>query len=144
MKCISQGSVAKVFSTDPLSPVGISSTLDGHLLITLKDSESKLYQPNSRSRRLVRRMSLKGNVIREYEFQKGGKMGLFTVPCRVLENLNTDVCVINATSDSTGELVILSFSGSLKTVYPEQDQRDNFKFTDVVCDPQSNIIVSES
>nr|XP_022339233.1 uncharacterized protein LOC111134477 [Crassostrea virginica] len=138
------GSVSTVFSTAPLQPLGICQTMDGSLLITLRDTESDLYQPNSDSRRLMRHVTLTGDVIREYEYQEDGQTRLFTLPLRVTQNGNTDICVINETSNTTGELLILSFSGSLKSVYPKQEHRHNFFLSDVVCDSYRNIIVSEA
>ena len=52
------GSVSPVFSTAPLKPVGICQTKDVGLLITLRDTESDTYQPNSDSQRLVRHVTL--------------------------------------------------------------------------------------
>ncbi|XP_022336027.2 uncharacterized protein LOC111132502 [Crassostrea virginica] len=137
------GSVSTVFSTDPLEPVGICQTMDGGLLVTLRDTKSHYFQPISNSRRLVRHVKWTGNVIREYEYQEDGQTRLFTIPKRVTQNGNTDICVTNETSDTKGELLILSFSGSLKSVYPKQEHRHNFFLTDVVCDSYRNIIVSE-
>nr|XP_022336255.1 uncharacterized protein LOC111132723 [Crassostrea virginica] len=139
------GSVSPVFSTDPLVPIEICQTKDGGLLVTLKDTESDIhvYKPNSDSRRLVRHVTLTGDVIREYEYQEDGQTRLFTLPGRVTQNGNTDICAINMKSETCSELVILSFSGSLKTVYPEQNQRKELSLADVVCDSYSNIIVCE-
>ncbi|XP_078336959.1 uncharacterized protein LOC111132501 [Crassostrea virginica] len=138
------GSVSTVFSTAPLLPMGICQTMDGGLLVTLGDTESDNLKPNSDSRRLVRHVTLAGDVIREYEYQEDGQTRLFTSPERVTQNGNTDICVINETSDTTGELMILSFSGSLKSVYPKQEHTHNFFLTGVVCDSYRNIIVSEA
>ncbi|XP_078337133.1 uncharacterized protein LOC144626615 [Crassostrea virginica] len=139
----SSGSVSPVFSTAPLAPVGICQTKDGGLLVTLRDTKSEYFQPNSDSRRLMRHVTLTGDVICEYEYQEDGQTKLFTAPERVTQNGNTDICVINTTSKINGELLILSFSGSLKSVYPKQEHRHNLCFTDVVCDSYFNIIVSE-
>ncbi|XP_078337085.1 uncharacterized protein LOC144626601 [Crassostrea virginica] len=135
------GSVSTAFSTDPLQPVGICKTMDGGLLFALGDTESDYFQPNSDSRRLVRHATLTGDVIHEYEYQEDGQTRLFTMPSRVTQNSNTDICVINETSNTTSELLILSFSGSVKSVYPKQEHRHHF--SDVVCDSYRNIIVSE-
>ena len=138
------GSVSPLFSTDPLVPIGICQTKYGGLLITLVDSDSDRYHPNSDSRRLVRHVTLTGDVIHEYEYQVNGQTRLFTLPCRVAQNGNTDICVIKRTSRNSGELVILSFSGSLKSVYPEKkSKRKKVNLIDVVCDSYSNIIVCE-
>ena len=143
-KCISRlslsGSVSPVISTHPLEPWGICQTKDGDLLITLRDTETDLYEPNADSQRLVRHVTLTGDVIREYGY---GQTRLFTWPRTIKQNGNTDICVINGTSDSTSELVILSFSGSLKSVHPEHYQRDELNLTDVACDSKCNIILSE-
>ena len=144
ISCLSpSGSVSSVFSTHPLRPIAICQTLDNGLLVNLGDTETDYYQPNSLSRRLVRHVTMKGDVIREYEYQEDGQTRLFTIPKRIAQNGNTDICVINWTKESTGELLILSFCGSVKVVYPEQDQRDKLYFTDLACDSHCNIILSE-
>ncbi|XP_078330635.1 uncharacterized protein LOC144624627 [Crassostrea virginica] len=119
--------------------------MNGELLITLKDSESDQYEVNSRSRRLVRHVTFSVDIIREYEFLENGaeQTRLFTDPWRVTQNGNTDICVINGTSDTSSELLIISVSGSFKSVYHGQDNKETFKATDVVCDIQFNIIVSQ-
>lgn len=83
-----------------------------------------------------------GHVIREYEYHENGLTRLFTIPYRVKQNGNTDICVVNMTSKSTGELVILSVSGSLKNRYIGQKLEKNFHPTDVACDSRFNIIVN--
>ena len=137
------GSVSTVFSTDPMEPCGICPTMNGELLITLKDTGLNHYELNIRSRRLVRHVTLNGDVVREYEYQEDGQTRLFTDPLRVTQNGNTDICVINWTSYTTSELVILSCSGSLNSVYRGRDQTDQFDTSDVVCDSHFNIILNE-
>ena len=137
------GSVSTVFSTDPMEPCGICPTMNGELLITLKDTGLDHYELNIRSRRLVRHVTLNGDVVREYEYQEDGQTRLFTDPLRVTQNGNTDICVINWTSYTTSELVILSCSGSLTSVYRGIDKPDEFDASDVVCDSHFNIILSE-
>nr|XP_022336251.1 uncharacterized protein LOC111132719 [Crassostrea virginica] len=137
-------STVPVFSTDPLEPLGICQTMGRDLLVTLIENETDSYQPDPDSRRLVRHVTLTGDVIHEYEYGEDGQTRLFKVPERATQNSNTDICVINRTSENARELVILSFSGSLKSVYPEQDRREEFNLIDVVCDSYSNIIVSEA
>uniref|UniRef100_K1RF12 Uncharacterized protein n=1 Tax=Magallana gigas TaxID=29159 RepID=K1RF12_MAGGI len=134
------------FSTAPSIPYGIcQATLDKELalLVTLKDDESERYQLNSRSRRLVRHVTLTGDIIREYEYQEDGQTRLFTLPVRVRQNGNTDICVINKTNESSSELVILSSSGCLKVVYRGHTVVENCVFSDIACDLRSNIILSD-
>ncbi|XP_065925025.1 E3 ubiquitin-protein ligase TRIM71-like [Magallana gigas] len=137
------GSVSTVFSAAPLVPLGICQSTEGGLLVSLRDIESERYQLDSSSRRLVRHVTLNGDVICEYEFREDGQTRLFTVPWRVKQSTKTDICVVNRTSESTGELMILSLTGSLKFVYRGQKLEKKFKPTDVVFDSHCNIIVSD-
>lgn len=136
------GSVSTSFtvSTDPLTPVGICKSKEGELLVTLSDIETETYQPDSHSRRLVRHVTMSGVVIREYEYHEDGHTRLFTLPVRIKQNGNTDICVLNWTSDDSSELVILSSSGCLKSVYKGLNK---CSLTDVVCDAYFNILVSD-
>lgn len=106
--------VSVLFSIVPLIPYGICQvTLNNssELVVSLMDSVSKKYGLNTISRGLVRHMTLAGDVIREYEYQEDGQTRLFASPTRVKQNYNTDICVVNMTSDSTSELIIYSSSG---------------------------------
>ncbi|XP_062600654.1 uncharacterized protein LOC134262296 [Saccostrea cucullata] len=144
ISCLSpSGSVSTVISTDPLIPGGICQSVDGGLLLTLLDEESDRYKLESQSRRLVRHITVTGDVIHEYEYQEDGQTRLFTSPVRVTQNRNTDICVVNRTSVATGELVIMSPSGHMKYVYRGQNQVDKFNPTDVVCDYLCNILVTD-
>uniref|UniRef100_K1QPY3 Uncharacterized protein n=1 Tax=Magallana gigas TaxID=29159 RepID=K1QPY3_MAGGI len=95
VRLFSTGSISKVFSTAPLHPGGICQSTDDGLLLTLRDTESDFFQPNSQSRRLVRHVTLTGDVIREYEYQEDGRTRLFNAVRRVRQNGNTDICVVN-------------------------------------------------
>ncbi|XP_062575306.1 uncharacterized protein LOC134237218 [Saccostrea cucullata] len=144
ISCLSpSGSVTTVISADPLLPEGICQSVDGGLLVTLRDTKSDPHKLESHSRRLVRHMTLTGDVIREYEYQEDGQTRLFTLPYRVTQNSNSDICVANSTSETTGELVILSPSGCTKSVYRGQSLTKNFNPTDVVCDSLCNILVAD-
>ncbi|XP_065928726.1 tripartite motif-containing protein 2-like [Magallana gigas] len=135
------GSASTVLSTAPLVPVGICQSTEGGLLVILVDDGTNIFHLDSKCRRLVRHVTLTGDVIREYEYHEDGQTRLFTLPWRVRQNGNTDICVVNRTSQCTGELVILSSSGFLKSVY--QGSNLMFNPTDVVCDSHCNIIVTD-
>lgn len=132
----------KFLTTYPLEPYGICQANDG-LLITLADKRSNMYELNSQSRRLVRRVTLQGHLIREYEYKEDDHTRLFILPVAVVQNGNTDICVINMTSKSHGELVILSSIGSVKSVYSGKNEGEAFLPTSTVCDFHLNIILSE-
>ncbi|XP_062615091.1 uncharacterized protein LOC134276816 [Saccostrea cucullata] len=90
-------SVSTVISTDPLVPFGICQSVDGGLLVTLRDNkldnESDVYELESHSRRLVRHITVTGDVIHEHEYQEDGHTRLFTLPGSVTQNSNSDICV---------------------------------------------------
>ncbi|XP_062570729.1 uncharacterized protein LOC134232765 [Saccostrea cucullata] len=144
IRCLlSSGSVSTVISTDPLLPIGICQSVDGGLLVTLKDLESNDYKLERHNRRLVRHITVTGDVIHEYEYQEDGQTRLFTVPLRVIQNRNGDICVVNLTSDHTGELVIMSPSGRIKSIYRGQNLTKDFKPIDVACDTVCNILATD-
>ncbi|XP_062580680.1 uncharacterized protein LOC134242595 [Saccostrea cucullata] len=138
-----EGSVSTIVSTHPLSPGGICQCLGGGFLVTLRDTETELYKLESRSRNLIRQLSWTGDVIREYEFHEDSQTKLFTLPVRVSQSSNTDICVLNWTSASKGEMIILSSSGSQKSVYHGQNLAADFRPTDVACDRHCNILLTD-
>ncbi|XP_062610545.1 uncharacterized protein LOC134272312 [Saccostrea cucullata] len=144
ISCLSpSGSVSTVIGSAPLEPGGICQSLDGGLLVTMIDNESDLYKLDSHSRRLMRHVTVTGDVIREYEYQEDGHTRLFTVPRRVTQNSNSDICVVNSTGENTTDLIIMSSSGRMKVVYQGQNLTKNFIPTDVVCDSLCYILVTD-
>ncbi|XP_062622260.1 uncharacterized protein LOC134283799 [Saccostrea cucullata] len=144
ISCLSpSGSVSTVGSTGPLTPIGICQSVDGGLMVTLRDKESDRYKLQSHSRRLVRHTTVTGDVIYEYEYKEDGQTRLFTRPTRLTQNSNSDICVANHKSHSTGEIVIMSPSGHVKSVYRGQNLTEDFRLIDVVCDSLCNILVTD-
>jgi hypothetical protein len=136
--CLSPSrSASTVVSTYPWEPLGICQSLDGGLLVTLGDEESDT------ATGLLRHMTLTGDVIRDYEYQEDGQTKLFTEPVRVKQNGNSDICVVNTTSDDKGNLMILSCPGHLKSVYHGQNLNEDFFPSDVACDSRCNILVTD-
>ncbi|XP_061177734.1 uncharacterized protein LOC133186515 [Saccostrea echinata] len=105
--------------------------------------ESEDFKLESSSRRLLRHLSLKGDVIKEYEYLEDNQTRLFIQPVRVTQNRNTHVCVVNRTSETTSELLIISSSGHLMFIYLGQDLTNGFRPNDVVCDSLCNITVTD-
>ncbi|XP_062597510.1 uncharacterized protein LOC134258926 [Saccostrea cucullata] len=104
-------------------------------------SETDACTPDSDSRYLVKHLTLTGDVIQEYEYQEDGETRLFIAPIRLCQNNNTDTCVVNMTSDDTGEIVIVSLSGHLRSGYRGQNLKENFFPFDLVCDSTCNVLV---
>ncbi|XP_062602919.1 uncharacterized protein LOC134264673 [Saccostrea cucullata] len=137
------GSVSTVVGTDPLLPLGICQSVDGGLLVTLRDEESDDYKLESNSRRLMRHITVTGELIHEYEYQEDGQTRLFTYPYRVTQNGNRDICAVNLTGGSTGDVMIMSPSGRMRSVYRGQNLTKNFNPNDVECDSLCNILVTD-
>ena len=92
------------------------------------------------SRRLVQRMTLTGKVLHTYEFREDGVPRLFTLPGKMAENGNSDICVINDTNVGTGELIVLHGDGPVRAKYRGQEDSE-FSPADVACDCNRRIVV---
>ena len=139
IRCVtSAGKVSDIASTKPLHPTWINKTQTGDILVSLtNDGADYKLQPSSR--RLVQRMTLFRKILNTYEFREDGITRLFTLPYRTAENDNSDICVINRTSNDTGELIVLHMDGRVRVTYNGQDSE--FDPADVACDSNKRIIV---
>ena len=90
----------------------------------------------------MQRITLTGKILHTYEFREDGTTRLFTLPGRMAENGNSDICAINRTSDFTGELIVLYADGRLRFTYRGQEG-PKFDLRDVACDSERRIIVLE-
>ena len=70
-----------------------------------------------------------------------GKSRLLTFPTRATENGNSDICIVNRTSDFTGELIVLHEDRRLRATYRGQVISESFDPEDVACDSKRRIIV---
>ncbi|XP_062611658.1 uncharacterized protein LOC134273476 [Saccostrea cucullata] len=143
LRAVCEGSVSTVVGTGPLEPNGISQSVDGGLLVNLADKELGRYKFEPHSTRVVRHITVTGDVIHEYEYQEDGQTRLFTYPFRVTQNSYGDICVVNRTRTSTGELVIMSPSGRMKSVYRGQTLSKDFWPGNAEYDSFCNILVPD-
>ncbi|XP_061195777.1 uncharacterized protein LOC133204004 [Saccostrea echinata] len=139
----SSGEERLVLETEPLIPTGICWSVVGGLLITLCGDDDP-YNPDSTCRRLVRSITLSGRKVKEIEFDAKNNR-LFTFPTRVIQNKNTDICVIDMKECDVGEVHILSSSGVSRFVYRGCgiNQKNPFCPSACVCDSEHNIIVTD-
>ena len=134
------GKMKDIASTKPLSPKYISKTQTDEILVSLRDDGDR-YKLQPSSRRLVQRMAPTGKVLQTFEFREDGTTRLFTLPGRTAENGNANICVINHTSDDTGELIVLHENGRLHFTYNGQ-KNSQFDPSDVACESRRRIVVS--
>ena len=137
----SVGKVSDIVSTKPLYPTWISKTHTGGILVTLND-DGDPFKLKPSSRRLVQRMTLTGNVLHTYEFREDGITRLFTVANRTTENGNSDICIINATSDDTANIMSISREGRVRFTYKGQENTE-FDPYDLACDMKRRTIVAD-
>jgi hypothetical protein len=70
----------------------------------------------------------------------------YTIPDRIVENSNGDICIIDRTGGGNSRLLVLNKDGSLKFVYPNESEYDyipnsptkKISLSDVCCDTFSN------
>lgn len=135
------GRVSVIVSTKPLTPIGIGKSLDGNMLVALVDDYS--FKINTNSKRLLKLISIDGEEMRAFEFDKDGSTKLFTKPHRVFQNYNTDICVIDQIGQSSGVLRVLSSDGAVKFDYRGNYVKKRFDPRGLVCDGNCNIIVTD-
>lgn len=133
------GSVVDITKTDPLHPRGICIMRNGDILVCLMDDYT--YDITDESRRHVARINMDGERIDTIEYDNENRR-LFTLPYRVSENKNLDICVIDRTSDSSGRLVILDNYGAIKCIYNSNGD-PKFIPNGVTCDAKGRIIISD-
>ncbi|XP_062586628.1 uncharacterized protein LOC134248197 [Saccostrea cucullata] len=139
ISCLSpSGSLSTVISTDPQVPIGICPSVHSGLLVTFIDHELE-----SQSKSVVKHLTVTGDVIQKYEYQEDDQTRLFTLPIRITQNHNSDICIVNYTSGTSGDLMIMSPSGRMKAVYNGHNLMKSFISRDVVCDPLCNILVTD-
>ena len=137
----SAGKDSIIVSTKPLYPSCITKTPTDELLVSLRD-DGDYYNLQESSSRLVQRMTRTGRVVRTFEFQDDGTTRMFTLPYRAEENGNSDICVINDTSNVTGELIVLHRNGRVRATYREH-AGSILNISDVACDSMNMIIVAD-
>lgn len=129
-------------STKPLAPEGVTLANNGGILVTLVDDSTK-FTLDATSRRLVRLMTLSGEVTRDYEYREDGKSRLFTLPRRAIQKRNGDICVIDFLSETQGIIHVISIEGQKLSAYTGQNLEQNFLPTDILADDQCNIIITD-
>ncbi|KAK3095596.1 hypothetical protein FSP39_016512 [Pinctada imbricata] len=136
------GSMSDICTTTSFHPHGISTALDGGMLICLCDSDYEHVSQNSTGE--VRHLDAAGVTLRTYrhtDFQNK----LFTCPFRAAQNINSDICVLEyAGEECSSRLVVVSFTSELKFIYTGQPTlKEKFSPTDVCCDQRGRILVTD-
>ena len=136
------GAEIVIMKTAPLRPYMISKTHTDDIMVSLRETRfAEGIKPSHR--RLVQRIALTGKVIDTYEFREDGITNLFTRVVRIVENGNSDICVINNTEGDVSELIVLFRDGRVKFTHHGQDENVPSTLMDVTCDEKYRLIVTD-
>ncbi|XP_063434501.1 uncharacterized protein LOC134715890 [Mytilus trossulus] len=123
-----------------LHPIAVTFCKNGDVLVSLVDSWS--YNTDSKSRRQVVRMNDNFEVEQTIEYYCSNR--IFTTPRRLAENKNGDICVLDETSEKSGQILLFNRDGSLKLVYTgSSDSDEHFNPNSICCDSEARIIISD-
>ena len=101
-------------NTSPLEAIDIGEALNGNVLISLCDEDTKTR--TEQSQRCVRMVTSRGDVLHSYEYGEDGKTPVLTLPCFLTQNNNSDVCVINQ-FEGLNKSRVETFACSMKTAH---------------------------
>ena len=135
------GKISIWMDVSPLRPRFIGNALNGNILISLVDEDSG--SRTVQSERKVQMLTSSCEILYTYEYSDDGTTGVLTRPNRVIQNYNSDVCVVNQYETAIkgkffGNICVFYEDGSLKHVYSGGNGK--FNPTGISCDPQCNII----
>lgn len=126
-------------------PRGIHVCKNGEVLMCLCDTIDFKTQ---RGKRKIVRMDEQLNIVNSDDLNNVE----YTLPDRVVQNDNGDICVIDRIGGGSSRLFVLNKDGTLKFVYPHESPEYDFtattklkkvSFSDVCCDSFSNIFVAD-
>lgn len=134
----------------PLRPRGLSSCKNGDLLLCLCDAVD--FPIHKEGKRQVVRLDKKYFTKLTIESYDGHRS--FTLPDRVCENVNGDICIIDRTGGGNSHLSVFTGKGKFLFSYPDDqlEQQEQIipnnilkkhSFRDVCCDSLGNIIISD-
>ena len=134
------GGLSEWLNVSPLMPSFIGHALNGNVLVSLVDEISG--SRTEKSQRKVQMLSTSSVVLRTYEYSENSTNPVLTCPCRVIQNYNSDVCVVNHYEESKdkwrGNVCVFYEDGGLKFVY--SGHGEEFYPTEICCDSLCNII----
>ena len=140
LKIETSGKISELINFAPLLPGIIGNTLSDNVLVSLVDEPSG--SRTEKSQRKVQMMSLSGGVLHTYEYGVDGNTAMLTLPCGLIMNYNSDVCVVNqyevAKDDWRIHVCVFYEDGGLKLVYSGHD--GEFCPSGICCDSLCNII----
>ena len=145
VKLITQSGQIKPFlSVSPLITTGIHVTHNNDILLGVMD-DGDTYKLTDTSCKKIIVFGENKKEKQSYQYNKC-KQRLFTYPFRITD-VNSDIVVIDSTSNDDGRVVVLGKEGDVKWIYqghPEINTEDNpFDPWDMVTTSAGNVIISD-
>ena len=138
------GEIQPFLSVAPLYPLGIHVTNNNNIILGAME-EGDPFKLTDRSCRKVIVLGENNKEIQSYQYNKH-KQRLFTVPYRVT-GVNSDIVVIDRTSNDEERVVVLGKEGDVKWTYQGHPQINTenkpFNPTDIVTTSVGNVIVTD-
>lgn len=140
--------VSKVADLSPLYPVGVCATVEGRIIVSAIDTPAfseDLFTYNQPRKSVVLILSESGKVKKVFQYADDEKTSLFLYPYRMAENTKGDICVINRTGTTSGQVCVLSSVGKLQFYYNGTGpNKYDFDPRGICCDSGGNILVGDS
>ena len=135
------GKKALWMDVSPLITRFIGHALNGNILITLVDEP--VTTRTTQSQRQVQMVTSLGHILHTYGHKRAGTM--LTLPTRVMQNYNSDVCLVNlfldAKGSERGNICVFFEDGEMKYIYGGHD--NTFHPSSLCCDSLCNIICTD-
>jgi len=130
------GQIKPFLSLAPLLPTGIHVTNNNDIILGVVDDGDTSNMTDKSCRKII---VLEDNKEEKqpYQYNKH-KQRLFTVPYRITD-VNSDIVVIDSTSNDDGRVVVLGREGSVKWIYQGHTQINK---EDTPCDPRGIVTTS--
>jgi hypothetical protein len=144
VKLITQtGQIKPFISVSPLITTGIHVTHNNDIILGVMEEDT--FKLTDKSCRKIIVFGENKKEKQSYQYNKH-KQRLFTVPYRITD-INSDIVVIDRTSNDDGRVVVLGKEGGVKWIYqghPQINTKDNpFDPRDIVATSVSNAIVAD-
>lgn len=122
-------------------PCGLFASPKGHVFVGLVGGG--LRDKNTDSRQFVVKISQKGNVLQKLEKDEEGN-ALYSLPYRICENINDDICVVDWTDSAEARLVVTDQTGKLNFIYNGfREEGHSFRPGGIACTPSGMILVCD-
>ncbi|XP_060079053.1 E3 ubiquitin-protein ligase TRIM71-like [Ylistrum balloti] len=122
-------------------PCGLFASPKGHVFVGVVGGG--LRDKHANSRQFVVKISPAGKVLQRFEKDAVGN-ALYSLPYRIHENTNNDVCVVDWTDSAEARLVVTDHTGKLNFIYTGfEEDAHSFRPGGLTCTPAGMILLCD-